>query len=171
MLEGRTVLFLEVPPFDVLTGQQAPYSGFGETIVLHSELPSRYLQTVDQAVVRMSEVFRINCRAGRETVIAIEDAISQMWAESWNPQKANINLFTTDFGCVLIDALKSMLPGCLVLRSETDLSHTSLWWAKAKVEAFPFHKTYKRFLKRDGESLTFFAERLVSLVGLPGETE
>jgi hypothetical protein len=87
-----------------------------------------------------------------------------MWTEGWQPERSDINLFATDFGCVLTKAIEQTLDGMLVFRSSSDLSHLSVWWPQAQVEAFPFHKTYKRLLSEEGESLGFFSRQLTRLV-------
>lgn len=158
------MLFLEVPPFDVLTGQDAPYVGFGETEVIESAYPSSYLETVSQAKRRISEVFGIRGETDLESIRMVEGAIAQMWIDGWNPNEANVNLFATDFGCVVIEGLKQDLGGTLVLRSEKDISHASLWWKDKSIEAFPFHVTYKRLTSNEDQSLTHFTNSLRAML-------
>lgn len=159
----------KVPPFDMLTGQQYPYSGFGKAQVHDSQLPNSYLQTVCQARKRTNEIFGINYATTIEDIQAIEKVIAAMWDEAWDPTQADINLFVTDFGCVVTEGLRDSLRGSLVLRSENDLSHASLWFPRNLVEVFPFHATYKRLRWREGQSLVFFAARVRELLSNPGE--
>lgn len=157
----------KVPAFDLLTEQTAPYPGFGDARIFASESPTAYVQTVVQARARAEEVFGINHGLNIESINAVEKAIEEMWTEGWNPHDADISLFTTDFGCIITEALRRSLDGSLVLRSDIDLLHASVWWPKAKIEAFPFHKAYKRLNSVDGESLMYFVERLKALLGDP----
>lgn len=156
--------FLDVPPFDMLTGEQSPFVGFGGVDIVISDPPKQYIQTLNQAQVRLNEVFGVDCNSGLKSVGMIESTINQMWADGWNRMDANVNLFVTDFGCVITEALRQALHGRLVLRSETDLSHASIWWSDKMVEAFPFHATYKRLSSSDGQSLVLFVDSLKSLI-------
>jgi hypothetical protein len=158
------VLFRDVPPFDVLTCQTTPYAGFGEPLATPSECERQFLHTEKQARDRISEVFALELGGPEQIPAKLEAIIGQMWSEGWDPERGDTNLFSTDFGCLLTEALHQTLGGCRVFRSATDLSHLSLWWPERRVEAFGFHKTYKRLLTNDGESLVFFARRLLNLV-------
>jgi hypothetical protein len=158
------VLSLKVPPFDVLTGQDAPYVGFGETNVVHSAVPGSYLETVSEAHRRISDVFGIRSESGLERIQWVEGVVARMWADGWNPSRANVNLFVTDFGCVTIEGLRQDLGGTLVLRSEKDLSHASVWWKEKAIEAFPFHVIYKRLISNEGQSLTHFFNALKEML-------
>ena len=55
-----------------------------------------------------------------------------------------------------------------MFRSESDLNHVSLWWSEQAVEAFPFHKMYKRLTSREGESVSFFVRGLEQLLSRRG---
>jgi hypothetical protein len=161
------VLFHDVPPFDVLTSQSIPYTAFGKPEVVDLKQSNSYLRTVNIATKRLNDAFGIQCANNLATIVAIEEAIAQMWDSGWNPQEGEVNLFTTDFGCVVTEALRESLTGVLVLRSMTDLSHASVWWPEEKVEAFPFHATYKRLTSKDGESIAYFAASIRSLLATP----
>lgn len=157
-------MYLEVPPFDVLTSQPAPYSGFGEPLNVTKELMARFEQTESQARKRITEVFHLNIGVQNDVPVQLETIIKTMWSEGWQPAVGNVNLFAGDFGSVLANAIRQTLCGDFVFRSSADLSHLSIWWPKRGIEAFPVHKIYKRLLSADGESISFFAERLAELV-------
>jgi hypothetical protein len=159
------VLFLDVPPFDVLTSQTTPFTGFGDPLAATTDCEGRFLDTAHQARRRISEVFALELGGPEEVPAKLEGVIAQMWVEGWDPETGDVNLFTTDFGCVLAQAIHQTLGGLLVFRSATDLSHLSLWWHERAVEAFPFHKTYKRLLSNEGDSFPYFARCLANLVG------
>src|SRR5205807_1309048 len=94
----------------------------------------------------------------------LEAVVARMWAEGWRRDDDNVNLFATDFGSILTDALHHTLRGLLVFRSRTALSHASLWWDALSVEAFPFHRVFRRLIHEEGESLSYYARRLTDLV-------
>src|SRR5690606_25074821 len=154
--EQLTMLFNDVPSFDLLTEQISPYAGFGETSIFASELPYAYLETIDQVRRRVLEVFGIDLNRGIDCIKELEQSIDQIWTENWDPHQSDMRLFVTDFGCVVAEALRRSLKGILVLRSTTDLLHASLWWELESIEVFPFHKMYKCLNSVDGESLTYF---------------
>jgi hypothetical protein len=149
----------------MLTEQSAPFTGFGETQVFVSQLPSAYIETSAQASERLKAVFGISHEVGIECIREVEEVINQMWSKGWDPQGAKINLFTTDFGCLIAENLRQSLSGSLVLRSEIDLSHASIWWPEAKLEVFPFHAIYRRLKSQSGESVTLLAESAYSRLG------
>lgn len=161
----RRVLYLDVPPFDVLTSQAVPYTGFGDPLAAAEKQQSGFQQTENRARKRVLEVFNLDLSEAKEFPGSLEAIIAQMWSEGWQPEPGDINLFATDFGCLLTGALRQTLGGQLVFRSPTDLSHLSMWWPKSSVEAFPFHKTYKRLQVAEGDSIAFFARSLTKLVG------
>jgi hypothetical protein len=157
-------LFVEVPPFDALTGQTAPFAGFGNTEIMGRESPVAFAETVNEATRRLRKGFDVVYTPDVGTIGTIEKIIAQMWDEGWNPSEGNVNLFCTDFGCLVTYALLESLGGNLVFRSRTDLSHASIWWPEKSIEVFPFHATSKRLTIRDGQSLDFFAKGVASLL-------
>lgn len=144
----------------MLTGQSSPYTGFGEPTNSSIIINENYSKTTKEAFFRISELFKVQCNLGIESIKHVDEVITEMWSSGWDPDKANVNLFATDFGCVVTEGLKLDLGGALVLRSETDLNHASLWWKEQKIEAFPFHSTYKRLKFSENQSLLQFAQSL-----------
>ena len=151
---------LKVPPFDLLTHQASPYTGFGDVLTPSLERDGVLLAAADRARERVEEGFRQMLGEPTSIPSQLDEIISVMWAQGWNPDAANINLFSTDFGLLLTKVSLSLVGGSLVFRSETDISHLSLWWAHKEVEAFPFHKILKRLYSREGESIAFFVAGL-----------
>lgn len=76
-----------------------------------------------------------------------------MWADAWSPDSGDSNLFTAHFGALLSDALITVPGAVPVFRSAEALDHFSVWLPGQLFEFFPFHKTQKMLLHRDGESL------------------
>jgi hypothetical protein len=154
---------LEIPPPDALTRQSEPFVGFGPT------LPSQGIQwdfqkVVNEARHRVRDTFQVTDVAGRPGVEKIERVIGEMWDEGWSPEQGDTNLFTRDFGCLLMMCLTDALGGEQIFRSTTDLSHASIFWREQKLEAFPFHRVYKRLSNREGDSLVFFFDGLTAKV-------
>lgn len=148
---------LEVPPFEALTQAMAPYSGFGP-IIRDEETAPNFSRVLREASGRIQEMFGISPTHDRAGIEALENLVSSMWREGWDPETADINLFVRDFGSVFMAGIEYVLAGDAVFRSKTDLSHTSLWWPAKRLEVFPFHKMYRRLIEREGESLVFFVD-------------
>jgi hypothetical protein len=162
--EQPTVSYLEVPPFDLLTNQPSPYESFGRILPASETVERAFEDVVGKARERIGEAFGVRIGQDREGIQELEDLIAEMWAQDWNPEEGDVNLFATDFGSLFTRALSRVLKGRLVFRSEKDLSHLSCWWEPNGVEAFPFHKVYKRLLSQEGESLPFFFSALESIL-------
>jgi hypothetical protein len=121
---------------------------------------SRFQAIVSEAKGRIREAFGVQVQPNEEAAALIEGLVNEMWAEGWNPGTGDINLFVRDFGSLFTAGIRATLGGTLVFRSETDLSHLSVWWARARLEAFPFHKVYKRLYTREGESLVYLVKTI-----------
>ena len=155
--------FLDVPPFDMLVSQAEPYGGFGDVLSSSEQVENQVAQTAIEARERIEQVFGIAMGTCFDTPRIIEELVQKMWRDGWSPNNSSINLFTTDFGAVLVDEIRRCSGGSLIFRSATDLSHMSLWWPDRGIEVFPFHKMYKRLLANDGESIEYFANRIRKL--------
>jgi hypothetical protein len=154
----------KIPLFDVLTGDAAPYAGFGPILADSTERDVTVGKLEAEALVSVREVFAIAAASPRELIGALEHSIAEMWETGWNPRVGNVSLFATDFGLILTGCIRNLLGGKLVFRSESNLIHLSLWWPERTLEAFPFHKMHKRLTSRDGESISFFARGLEDLL-------
>ena len=151
--------FHEVPPFDMLTGLSLPFDGFGNVLKSSQERIDKFCGLASQACHRIEDTFAVAFQADAAEVSRQLDAvIDSMWEEGWDPSTADVNLFATDFGLVLAAAMCTASPESLTFRSESDISHISLWYIDRGVEAFPFHKVVKRLLQRDGESIASFVD-------------
>jgi hypothetical protein len=153
-----------VPPFDLLTKQEVPYVGFGDVLLPSADRDRALLTAVEKALVRAEEGFKLEFATVANVPSQIDKLVDEMWAQGWNPDAGNVNLFATDFGLILAKTISSLLGGVFVFRSESDISHLSLWWPNKKLEAFPFHKIIKRLYRREGESVGFFVAGLSRLV-------
>jgi hypothetical protein len=98
----------------------------------------------------------------------ITDAICSMWTAGWDPDRDNLELFTRDFGAILCGSLLEARGAVLVARDGEHGFHSSVSFPDKHIEAFPWHKVYKRLRCRDGESLVYFFD---SVRGAPHETE
>ncbi len=153
----------EVPAFDALAGARSPFEGFGP-VMRGRELEENLEEVVTQASRRISDVFGINVGADRAGVASLDNVIQQLWQTGWDPDRGDVNLFARDLGSILALALSRRLHGDLVFRSSTDLSHPSVWWPSAGIEAFPFHKTWKALLQGQEESLSTYYDGLKAKV-------
>ena len=151
---------LEVPPFESLTQGTSPYSGFGP-LVSDTETTQNFSRVVTEASARINQMFGVSLDFDRTGIVAVEKLVSRMWGEGWNPEKADVNLFVRDFGSVFMSIIQAVTGREEVFRSQTDLSHASLWWPTKRLEVFPFHKMHRRLTTREGESLLFFFDGLV----------
>ena len=149
----------EVPPFDVLSGGNHPYEGFG-TILREHQWASPLREVAANAQRRVHDVFERETALGRSGVAVLDSLIREMWASAWSPERGSVNLFAMDFGCIFMLAIHRECGGECLSRSSTDLSHASVWWPASGVEAFPFHRVLRALQHDDGESLVFFFDRL-----------
>lgn len=144
---------------DSFSGGEGPSTDFGAALP-DKQGESAFEEVAAQARARFQEVFGHDPSAASD----LETTISEMWREGWSPGDGELDLFVRDFGTLLVSMLRTLAPSRIVLRSQTDLSHASLWFPQHAFEVFPFHKVYKRLTRRDGESLSYFhsalAERL-----------
>ncbi len=156
---------LEVPPFEALTQGTSPYSGFGP-IVNDEETTQNFSRVVSEASARLDEMFGLTPSRDRTGIAALEELVSRIWSEGWDPETADVNLFVRDLGSILMSLTQAIAGGDTVFRSPTDVSHASLWWPNERLEVFPFHKMYRRLVDRDGESLVFFVDGLAKRLAL-----
>ena len=86
----------------------------------------------------------------------LDDIIGKMWETGWDPRVGDLNLFTRDFGLLLIEATLDLLGGRPIFRSpgQDIYVHNSIFWPG--VEAFPFHKAFTCLTQTDGESMAYF---------------
>lgn len=135
-----------VPAFDLLTGQKSPYLGFGIPIAESERRIETFLGLAGLARARIQKTFGSRLEDTGQLPREIDDIIAGMWKDGWKPEGNNVNLFVTDFGAVVADALLHVCEGKLVFRSDTDISHLSIWWPNSGVELFPFHALLKILL-------------------------
>jgi hypothetical protein len=140
--------------FDLLQNGDNPTSIYGGILIENSESLSILNNMVKETEKRFSEMFLV--KKQDITIKILEQTINDMWNEGWNPEKGDVNLFTTDFGIILTNIIMKKLNGKIIFRSTTDLSDLSIWWKDIKMEVFPFHKLFKRLSFRDGEDLEYF---------------
>ncbi len=160
---------IDIPLFDCLRGHAQPCRNFGDPLIFEGTLPVNYQAAVEISRAQVREVFGIEMTSADSTLLELEDVITTMWRQDWEPTESRLNLFTTHFGCLFTEALRGKLGGSFVTRSEVDVLHSSLWWPEQKVEAFPFHMMYKRLLEEVGHSLPFFERGLRSCLKMTNE--
>lgn len=158
--------FRDIPLFDLLGDQDSPYTGFGDILPTVKEQEKAYNDSLKIARERVEDGMGVHLSPDESNTSIIEQVIFDMWKEGWDPSIGNIDLFTTDFGLILSDSIRTRVGGSLIFRSAKDLSHLSLWWPIHKYEAFPFHKVYKRLIHKEGESLLLFEKGILSLIPL-----
>jgi hypothetical protein len=151
--------------FDVLTNCDSPYPGFGQ--LLHDSQGAESELRRDAAVARMQlrETFNAHLNTSLESLSELDRIVADMWNNGWDPKKGNVNLFARDFGLILVESLIALLGGRLIFRSGNIVTHCSIFWKDAAVEAFPFHKALKcLLLDQHGDSMAYFAKGLAHLV-------
>jgi len=118
------------------------------------------MEVVNQARSRVSEAFGIEFEFSEKNIDTLESVIQEMWDTGWDPSSGDIDLFSRDFGSLLAVSIQRSLGGKFVFRSNTDLTHASIWFEQCCLEAFPFHRVFKRLTCQHGESLTYFFQSL-----------
>jgi len=140
---------------DALQGEDAPTALFGsvlpkdEAVVARSNLS----ELAEQARRGVKETFGVHIEPDANGMVKLDQVIKQMWQEGWTPEGGDPNLFVSDFGVLLADALLAIDGTAPVFRSSCNLNHFSVWLTKRGIEYFPFHKTLKCLSRSEGESL------------------
>jgi hypothetical protein len=156
----------DFPAFDMLVGQRTPpFLGFGDVIQDSRELEKKLHADAAQVQSKIRDAFRVKLRSSSSIPKELDAIIEKMWNTGWDPSVGNLNLFTRDFGLLLVKATLDLLGGRLIFRSSDDdfYVHNSILWPG--VEAFPFHKAFKCMTETDGESMAYFVR------GLGGQLE
>ena len=147
----------DFPALDMFSGKAtAPYRGFGGVIQDSSELEGQLHADAAQVRKEVRKTFRVRLESSSSIPKELDDIIERMWETGWDPRVGDLNLFTHDFGLLLIVATLDLLGGRPVFRSPGDdvYVHNSIFWPG--VEAFPFHKAFKCLTESDGESMAYF---------------
>ena len=157
MIEYQALLF------DALRDGAAPTEMFGPVLTgsAHSVASERLEALASTARARVAETFHRLIACDAAGVHALDDIIHEMWADDWSPQEGNIKLFTAHFGVLFSQALMAASGTVPIFRSVDSLDHFSVWMPSFLLEVFPFHKTHKTLLHRDGESLGQVYEEVV----------
>jgi hypothetical protein len=154
----------KIPAFDLLIGQSVPYSGFGDLISESAEMRAAFDGSVEGARARLQSGFHLSLSEPTRIPLELDVIVVEMWDQGWSPDTGNVNLFSTDFGLILAEALVTRFNGILVFRSRSDISHLSLWWPARQVEAFPFHHMVKCLYHREANSIASFAKGISNIV-------
>jgi hypothetical protein len=147
----------DFPAFDMFSGNATkPYRGFGGVIEDSSKLERELHADAARVREEVRKAFRVRFENSTSIPKELDDIIERMWKTGWDPRVGNLNLFTRDFGLLLIEATLDLLGGRLIFRSPGDeiYVHNSIFWPG--VEAFPFHKAFKCLTETDGESMAYF---------------
>jgi hypothetical protein len=147
----------DFPAFDMLVGKgTAPSRHFGDVIQDSRELEKKLHADAAQVRKEVQETFRVKLQTSSTIPQELDDIIARMWETGWDPRVRNLELFTHDFGLLLIEATLDLLGGRPIFRSPDDdlYVHNSILWPG--VEAFPFHKAFKCLTQTDGESMAYF---------------
>jgi hypothetical protein len=146
---------IEATLFDALKDGAAPTEMFGAVLTgaAHSLALARLGTLASTAHAGVADTFRRSISSDAAGVRGLDDTIRGMWADGWSPQAGNIGLFTAHFGALFSQALLGVTGSVAVFRSTDTLDHFSVWSPTLLLEVFPFHKTHKALIHREGESL------------------
>jgi hypothetical protein len=150
----------------VVKNNQQPYGGYGPVIQANEAAHKQLDEVAKVAASRIEEMSGARVGFDRDSLHLLDSIIAKMWQTGWDPDEGNVDLFVTDFGAVLMRALLNTFGGRLIVRSERDVSHLSIYWSYEKVEVFPFHKTHHVLARQSSESLDEFASGLERLLKL-----
>jgi hypothetical protein len=147
----------EFPALDMFSGKATtPYSGFGDVIKDSRELELKLHADAAQVRMDVRKTFRVKLESSTSIPKELDDIMERMWGTGWDPRVGDLNLFTRDFGLLLMEATLDLLGGRPIFRSpgQDIYVHNSIFWPG--VEAFPFHKAFKCLTETDGESMAYF---------------
>jgi len=139
--------------FDLLCGEASPFAGFGFCEIEPSIEVQKFFQAAELSILRVNDTFELLLGSTTRYASELDDLISSMWQDGWNPKEKAFNLFVRDLGLCFTYLMQREIGGQLVFRGGDTLDHLSLWWPDSRVEAFPFHKVAKALSEQHGESL------------------
>jgi hypothetical protein len=146
---------IEATLFDALRDGAAPTEIFGTVLsgADHSLASARLETLASTARAGVAETFHRSISSDAPGVRGLDDVIRGMWADGWSPEAGDIRLFTAHFGALFSQALLGVAGSVPAFRSTDTLDHFSVWSPTLLLEVFPFHKTHKALVHREGESL------------------
>lgn len=147
----------EFPALDMFSGKATtPYRGFGDVIQNTRKLELKLHADAAQVRIGVRKTFHVKLESSTSIPKELDDIIERMWETGWDPRVGDLNLFTRDFGLLLLEATLDLLGGRPIFRSpgQDIYVHNSIFWPG--VEAFPFHKAFKCLTQTDGESMAYF---------------
>jgi hypothetical protein len=147
----------DFPAVDMFSGKATtPHRGFGDIIQNSSELEMKLHADAAQVREDVKKTFGVQLESSTSIPRELDDIIERMWETGWDPRVGDLNLFTRDFGLLLIASTLDVLGGTPIFRSpgQDIYVHNSILWPG--VEAFPFHKAFKCLTQTDGESMAYF---------------
>jgi len=148
--------------FDLVKGEETPIKNFGKIYIVKDDIKTMLFEVEEEARRRFNKFF---LNSNKEiTIKSLEKTIQKMWNEGWNPDKGNINLFSTDFGIILTIIIIDKIGGQIIFRSDENLNDLSIWWQEKKIEVFPFHKMYKRLLSKDEDDIEYFYNQIKKMI-------
>lgn len=150
------MLNLKVPAFDLLDGQEQPYTGFGEPLKKSTKRTDKLAALIENAYLRIHDGFNVDVSDPSDAAREIDRILEGMWSQGWSPTDANVNLFSTDFGLAVTGAMLKKYGGEVIFRSDTVLDHLSIWWKAERKEAFPFHHMLKCLLKPEANGVSSY---------------
>ena len=119
--EAHTLSIRDIPEFpapDMFSGEAtAPYRGFGDVIPDSGALELKLHADAVQVRKDVRETFRVKLESSTSIPIELDKIMEKMWATGWDPRVGDLNLFTRDFGLILLEATLDLLGGRPVFRS------------------------------------------------------
>ncbi len=145
---------IEITPFDAIIGSEKPTGSFGNILKYEErdEAISEFENLLLLAKESVRENFNIFLSDSINAATELDNVISEMWSEGWNPEVGDLNLFCSHFGAILASLLIAVPNTKYVFRSSTELDNLSVWHEPSKTEYFPFHKIAKCLTAEHGES-------------------
>jgi len=154
----------EFPPFDASTDQETPFLGFGDILEHSARAEKAFHEAAAMMRERVREGFGVKLNDPSEIPGELDGIVSHMWATGWDPNVGNVSLFLTDFSLILSEAMLDSMGGKLVFRTTGNFDQCSIFWANARIEAFPFHKVVKCLFAPEGESMAHYVRGLAALL-------
>jgi hypothetical protein len=149
----------QIPTVDLVRGKR-PYLGYGPVVQDSPQSQSELHEAAISVRHDLREMFGVRLERPSDAAAELDGIVRSMWGSGWDPEIGNVELFTRDFGLILIEAILELEGGKLIFRSKDNALHWSIFWPGAEIEAFPFHRTLKCMLHREGESMTCFVNDL-----------
>lgn len=150
---------------DLMTDRRVAKAAYGDPVadpIERDRLEMLVDELVQNSLSRLEEGVVAELDYTEESLAWLDGMIDSGFAETDKPVDGVLEALVMDWGSYLGQMLIDSLGGEWYFREP--LWHSSIHFASAGVECFPYHRVAKRFLQGPSESLGLYYQALVDLL-------